>query len=130
MALLTDAPRTATVSAVGNVRLLSVEKDDFVATLGQEGLQRIKDIRGSVIHRSILANVPMFRGFTPQERSLVVDSMQSITYAPGDYIVRQGEMGDKFFIIVQVRACAMRHSGSRSGSRAGRRGARRRARCA
>jgi cAMP-dependent protein kinase regulator len=35
----------------------------------------------------------------PYERSHVADGIKSQTFAPGDYVIREGEKGDIFYMV-------------------------------
>ena len=62
-------------------------------------------IRSSVLVKwnsamcKILNKFQIFRSLTPQSISQVADMMELKTYSPGDEIIRQGELGDEFFVI-------------------------------
>ena len=36
------------------------------------------------------------------ERFIIADSLESVQYEDGDIVVKQGELGDDFFLIVEV----------------------------
>ncbi len=47
----------------------------------------------------ILNDFPVFRGLTPSAISQVADMMELKRYSPGAQIIRQGAIGDEFFVI-------------------------------
>ncbi len=47
----------------------------------------------------VLSDIPLFRSLTPRVLSHVADRMRIRTFAAGEAIIRQGEMGDEFFVI-------------------------------
>ena len=53
--------------------------------------------------REIIADIPLFRSFLPDERTSVVRAMRSMEYRPGQYIIEQGQTGSTFFILIQGR---------------------------
>jgi putative ABC transport system ATP-binding protein len=46
-----------------------------------------------------LQKVPLFSGLTPARLVEVAESMKEEAHAPRTYLIRQGEVGDKFFLI-------------------------------
>lgn len=47
----------------------------------------------------ILNDFPIFQSLTPTAISKVADMMELKRYAPGDEIIRQGEIGNEFFVV-------------------------------
>ena len=42
----------------------------------------------------------------PYERSKIGDALKEERYKKGDYVINEGELGDKFYIIVEGEAIA------------------------
>ena len=47
-------------------------------------------------------------------RSQICDVLKETTYNPGDYVIRQGDIGDSFYIVVTGKLVAERLSGERT----------------
>lgn len=47
--------------------------------------------------------LPAAQTFTDAQRETVIAAMKTATFRRGTYIVRQGEVGDRFYIILEVR---------------------------
>jgi putative peptide zinc metalloprotease protein len=52
-------------------------------------------------HRGLLRRMPLFATMDEEEIGLLVSRLRSEHYAPGQVIIRQGDKGDKFYIIEQ-----------------------------
>jgi diguanylate cyclase (GGDEF)-like protein len=50
-----------------------------------------------------LASVPLFQQLTPDELAPLAEACTRATFAPGEILVRQGEVGDAVFIILEGR---------------------------
>jgi CRP-like cAMP-binding protein len=114
-ALLRDVPRTATVRAREPMQLLALSREAFLAGLtGQESVGVLSPVPASSgagardvdSLAAVLARLPLFSHLdSPTLRRLaelaVVDSWE-----PGAAIVRQGEHGDRFFVLLDGEATA------------------------
>jgi len=102
MALLLDEPRHANCIAVGNVEVMSLEKDNFVKLLGP-----VKDILNRQMRIRVLKSVPLLARLTDMELDQVGDAMRVQVFSPGDYIIKEGEIGRRFYIINEgeVKCC-------------------------
>jgi len=59
--------------------------------------------------QAMLASVPLFSGLTKAQLRYVVQSAQERTFAPGEAIVRQGDKGIGFYLILAGKAQVERH---------------------
>lgn len=85
IALLRDVPRTATVTSLGEGELLSLTRDDFVPAVRTE----------------MLKSLPLFRPLPPPTLEFLASKLRRQEVAPGDVVVRQGETGDRFYVIAE-----------------------------
>lgn len=58
---------------------------------------------------SALEKVPLFAALESQERLALFNEMQLVTFKAGDYLVRQGEIGHDFFVLIRGKAQAVFH---------------------
>ena len=57
---------------------------------------------------TFLSSVKILQSMDPYERSQISDALISQVYLKGDTIIRQGDIGDKFFIISDGEASAFK----------------------
>lgn len=57
---------------------------------------------------SLLQSSPLFADLHTEEIELLCDLCQSLTYAAGEVIVLEGEVGDSVYIVESGEACALR----------------------
>jgi cAMP-dependent protein kinase regulator len=55
---------------------------------------------------AFLQSVPILQTMDAYERSKLSDAVQEERFSKGDYIIRQGAVGDKFFMISEGSAIA------------------------
>ncbi|KAL0587648.1 hypothetical protein ABG067_002667 [Albugo candida] len=91
LALIYDDPRTATVRAIGDVELLYLTQNDF---------QRIGHVHLSLM----LQQVPLLARLNSRDQDIVLSRLQPANFTDGEYIVRQGEEGTRFYIITKGEA--------------------------
>lgn len=95
-AMLRDEPRSADCIAVGpeEVITLVLRKSDFVELLG--GLEKI--VEANFIAR-VMRAVDILKGLTSDELTEIASNMGVESFTAGSFIMRQGEEGDKLYII-------------------------------
>lgn len=93
LALLYNCKRTASVKALVKSRVWVLERTCFQTIMMKTGLERIEE------RKAFLRSVPLLKD-VPSERILrIADALEAQYHAPGDCIIRQGELADSFFII-------------------------------
>jgi CRP-like cAMP-binding protein len=97
-ALLNNAPRAATVVATTPGRLYALDRATFQAMLAHDLATRAR-LEAAVDYRAEVAAMPLFRDLSPAELDLVLSRTVPATAAAGEEIVRQGEPGDRFYVI-------------------------------
>ena len=99
-ALLASVPRTATVVAETKVRLLTLDAGHFRRWIhGRPGLTEA--MRRSLAERERLAATPLLRGTDPAELDRLAVRMLVTRHSAGDEIIRQGERGDRFYLLAE-----------------------------
>ena len=86
-ALLNDAPRTATVSAVGD--------GCVVLELLRFGFE--KSVTSHI--QTLLGEVPLLASLEPSKRSYLSKGMKLMAFLPGQVIITEGDVGDAFYIV-------------------------------
>ncbi|KAK9814074.1 hypothetical protein WJX72_000322 [[Myrmecia] bisecta] len=96
LALMYNCPRAATVEAVTDGVLWAMDRTTFrnlVVVSFMEKRQR---------YERVLADMPIFRGLTPENRSVIADCLALEVYQDGDRILMEGEplqTTSKFYLV-------------------------------
>lgn len=86
IALMRDVPRTATVTALGEGGvLLSLSRDDFVPAVRIE----------------LLKSLDLFRPLPPPTLEFLASKLRADEVAAGDVVIREGELGDRFYVVAE-----------------------------
>lgn len=93
LALMYNAPRAATALAATDVTCWTLDRATFRRILLETNFNR------RIMYEDFLRKVDVLAGLTPQERSKLADALSTETYQPGDKIVTEGEIGEKFYLI-------------------------------
>lgn len=98
IALIENVKRTATVRAKTDIELISLEKEPFrkylMGTFGP-GEKITFIIRTS----QFLRRLPLFSDFSSRELLEIVSKMKPMEVSAGTTIIKQGERGDKFYLL-------------------------------
>jgi CRP-like cAMP-binding protein len=103
MALLSGAPRAATVSAEQASEVLEFRPDALVA-IARQHPQLALSIRRFYRQRLLanaLATSAVFRPFPPGDRKLIMERFLTRETAPGELIIREGEPSDGLYVILE-----------------------------
>ncbi|KAM9841019.1 cGMP-dependent protein kinase 1-like isoform 2-T2 [Aulostomus maculatus] len=93
LAILYNCTRTATVTAMTDVKLWAIDRLGFQTIMMRTGL--IKHSQ----YTDFLRSVPSFQSLPEDVLSKLADVLEETHYSNGDYIIRQGATGDTFFIV-------------------------------
>jgi len=105
LAILYNCQRTATIKAATDCKLWAIERQCFQTIMMRTGL--IKQTE----YTAFLKQVPTF-GNLPEETLIkIADVLEETTYKEGEYIIRQGAIGDTFFIISKGRVKVTKKEG-------------------
>ena len=103
LALLNDAPRTATCRATIPTTLLSLSRKDFNQMVkAQFSLQEKVD--SHLARLDLLRNIPLFAELDSRQMQQVVMLFSEAHYREGASIIREGDVGNAFYIIERGRA--------------------------
>lgn len=93
LALLYNCPRAASVVAAEKCTLLQLDRETFNHIVRDATTQRREKFE------SFLKEVPILKTMEDYERNTMCDALQVETVTKGTTVVRQGESGDKFYIV-------------------------------
>ena len=103
VALLRDAPRNATCRATVPTETLSLSRQDFDAIVRHRFSLRDKVDR-SLARAELLRRLPLFAELDGLQIQRVAAQLQERKLDVGQVFIRQGELGDTFYIIESGRA--------------------------
>ena len=98
IALLTEEPRSASVSAIETCVCCIMKKVAFDEIVAASNAKEAKHRYN--VGKSVINNVPLFRNLSAENKERVLELMTPLHYPTGSYICRQGTLGNSFFIIV------------------------------
>ncbi|KAJ3361177.1 hypothetical protein GGF32_007732 [Allomyces javanicus] len=93
LALMYNAPRAATVTATSDCVLWALDRMTFRRILLDHTARKRR------MYETFLEEVPLLSSLEPYERHKIADALESVTFNDGDAVVRQGDPGDKFYLI-------------------------------
>jgi CRP-like cAMP-binding protein len=102
LALLRDTPRTATCRATVPTHLLSLSRQDFDHLVKSRFALREK-LGESISRAELLRRLPLFAELDAQQIQLLASRLSRETYASGDVIMCQGEVGEAFYVVESGR---------------------------
>ena len=100
LALLYNAPRAATIKAKTDCIVWKVDRDTFNNIVKDAAAKKREKFE------NFLASVKILNSMDPYERSQIADALISEVYLKGDIIIKEGDIGDKFYIITEGEAAA------------------------
>lgn len=100
LALLYNAPRAATIIAANDCVLWSLDRECF------NHIVKGSAVRKRERYDDFLSRVNLLESMDPYERSQLADAFVSHSFKEGDYIIREGEEGNNFYIIEDGTAVA------------------------
>merc|ERR1712142_747140 len=100
LALIYGTPRAATVKAStsSDVKLWGIDRDSYRRILMGSTIRKRK------MYEEFLSKVSILENLDKWERLTVADAREATSFESGQAVVRQGQPGDDFFIIVEGTA--------------------------
>ncbi|KAI4813038.1 hypothetical protein KUCAC02_024392, partial [Chaenocephalus aceratus] len=95
LAILYNCKRTATVKAVFQSHIWALDRQTFQTIMMQSTQARHDE------YFSFLCSVSLLRGLPEEKLAKVVDCLEVDYFEKGEYIIREGEEGNTFFIIAK-----------------------------
>jgi len=104
IALLKRVPRTASCVARGKVGVLSLSADDFQQVVARH-FEALGKVDRATTRAGTLMRIPLFRELDGAQIRAILHGISVQDFQDGDAIIRQGEIGDRFYVIAdgQVR---------------------------
>ncbi|MBN1873522.1 MAG: cyclic nucleotide-binding domain-containing protein [Anaerolineae bacterium] len=102
LALLRDASRNATCRTVMPTDVLSLSRRDFDQLVKAHFDMRDK-VDHSITWASLLRQMPLFAELSGRQIRSITAQLREQVYAAGAILIRQGEIGDAFYVIASGR---------------------------
>jgi cAMP-dependent protein kinase regulator len=100
LALLYNAPRAATITAKTEGIVWRLDRDTFNHIVKDAAARKREK------YESFLSSVKILSSMDPYERSKIADALKEEKFIKGNFVIREGELGDKFYIISEGEAIA------------------------
>lgn len=93
LALMYNAPRAATIISTNEGILWALDRVTFRRILMERTSRKRR------MYELFLEEVPLFSPLEVYERNKIADALESVVYEDGAVVIRQGDVGDNFYII-------------------------------
>ncbi|CAB16291.2 cAMP-dependent protein kinase regulatory subunit [Schizosaccharomyces pombe] len=94
LALMYNAPRAASV--------VSKTPNNVIYALDRTSFRRIvfeNAYRQRMLYESLLEEVPILSSLDKYQRQKIADALQTVVYQAGSIVIRQGDIGNQFYLI-------------------------------
>lgn len=102
LSLLYNVPRAASIIAKEPSILFSLDRDTFNHIVKSASIKRRER------YDDFLNRIELLQELDPYERGKICDVIKILKYNQGDFVVREGEVGDKFYFIEEGTAIALK----------------------
>lgn len=100
LALLYNAPRAATIKAKTEAVVWKLDRDTFNHIVKDAAARKREK------YENFLSSVKILTSMDPYERSKIADALKEEKYKKNDFVIHEGEIGDKFYMISDGEAIA------------------------
>lgn len=101
LALMYNCPRSATVTALTDGVVWALDRGSFRHIIVEATRKKRQMFEG------FLEKVAVFANLSREERSKIADCLEGKTYEDGDTIIKQGDVGNNFFVIEEGTCVAL-----------------------
>jgi len=102
LALLYNAPRAATITAKTNSTLYSLDRETFNFIVKDSAVKKREKYEQSLKNVKVLESISLY------ERSQIADAIIEEKFEPEQSVIKQGEIGDVFYMISEGEAAAFK----------------------
>ncbi|KAI7897685.1 cAMP dependent protein kinase regulatory subunit [Cokeromyces recurvatus] len=93
LALMHNTPRAATIKTTSETLLWALDRVSFRSILIESNAQK------RIMFEKFLEGIPLFKSLKSSEIHKIADSLKPVSFRDGDFILRQGDTGDHFYLI-------------------------------
>lgn len=110
LALLYNAPRAATIVSDSVATLYSLDRATFNAIVKDSAAKKREK------YEEFLKSVPLLSNMEDYERQKIADAVRERKFADGEFVIREGELGNVFYLLSEGEAIATKtlEAGKRS----------------
>lgn len=102
LALLYNAPRAASVYAEDNCELYSLDRDTFNHIVKNSTIQRRQK------YEEFIQKIEILKDLDSYERQKICDCLTTEEFKKGDFVIKEGEEGYRFYLVQQGTAEAVK----------------------
>lgn len=102
LALMYNAPRAASIVALEDATLFSLDRDTF------NNIVKTATIRRRETYENFLKKVEILSELEDYERAKLCDCLKTERFERGDFIIKEGDIGDKFYFVQEGTAEALK----------------------
>ena len=95
LALMYNAPRAATIIAKTEGKLYALDRIAFSQIVKAAACKKRE------LYQKVMEKVEIFSELSPVEREQFYDVLKGEKYESGEYVIKQGDTGNEFYIIVE-----------------------------
>jgi len=103
LALIHGRTRAATVRALTKCKLWAIDRESYRRILMNSHLKK-RDL-----YQEFLLKVKILQNLDEWERLTIADALEEIIFQAGEEVVKQGDQGNKFYMIIQGQADVTQH---------------------
>lgn len=109
MALLSDAPRSATVVAVDDVMLFELSREliDEITREFPQVAEVMKRFHKNRLLTNLLKTSPIFAPFSAAEKKVLIEKFKSRNIPEGSYVITRERPGDGLYVVLQGRCVVL-----------------------
>uniref|UniRef100_A0A8C8AN78 cGMP-dependent protein kinase n=1 Tax=Otus sunia TaxID=257818 RepID=A0A8C8AN78_9STRI len=108
LAILYNCTRTASVKAITNVKTWALDREVF------QNIMRVTAQTRQEQYRNFLRSVSLLKNLPEDKLAKIMDCLEVEYYDKGDYIIREGEEGNTFFIIAKGKVIVTQSTANHS----------------
>ena len=103
MALLYNAPRAASIKSKNEAILFALDRATFNNIVKDAAVKlfnyKLIFFRKRERYEDVLKKIDLLSSMDPYERTHVCDGIKEQKFKKGEYVIKQGDKGDKFYMI-------------------------------
>lgn len=102
LSLLYNTPRAASIQALTESTCWVLDRDCFNHIVKDAAMKKREK------YEKILNKVEILQGIDPYEKMQIADALKPVNFNPGDFIIKQGDWGELFYMIEEGTAIALK----------------------